>query len=264
MSTYLDKIIERKREDLAAQMRRVSLAEIMARANSAPPPLDFASALARPGIRVIAEVKKASPSRGVMAAEADPVEVAKVYAQNGAAAISVLTEEPHFQGKLDYLLDIRRSLGAMCPPLLRKDFILEPYQVYETRAYQADALLLIVACLEDAKLKELLKLTHELGMEALVEVHTEEEATRASASGAKVIGINNRNLHTFVTDLQTTKAVLPRIPKDRIAVTESGIRSSRDIVMMRGWGVHVFLIGEALMTSGNPAGTLKEFLAARA
>ncbi len=265
MPTYLDKIVERKRQDLAAQMRRVPMAEIMARAKSSPPALDFAKALAKPpGIRIIAEVKKASPSRGVMAAQADPVAVAKVYAGNGAAAISVLTEEPHFQGKLDYLLDIRKALGATCPPLLRKDFMLEPYQIYEARAYQADALLLIVASLEDTKLKGLLALTKELGMEALVEVHTKEEAKRASASGAKVIGINNRNLHTFVTDLQTTKAVLPQIPKGSIAVAESGIKSAKDIAMMRGWGVRVFLIGEALMTSDNPGATLKEFLAAGA
>lgn len=261
MTTYLDKIVEQKRKDLAAQVKRISLEQIKERAKAAPPPLDFARAIAPGKLRIIAEVKKASPSKGVMAREFDPVAIAGVYARNGASAISVLTEEPNFQGKLDYLVDIKKALGKQCPPLMRKDFILEPYQIYETRAYQADALLLIVACLEDAKLKELLTLTGDLKMSALVEVHTEQEAKRAVAVGAKIIGINNRNLHTFATDLQTTKAVLPHIPRGCTAVTESGIKTAADIAMMRSWGVSVFLIGEALMTSGDPAARLKEFLA---
>ena len=261
MATYLDKIVEQRRKDLAAQVKRVPLEQIKAQAKAAPPPLDFAKAIAPGKLRIIAEVKKASPSKGVMAQEFNPVAIAGVYARNGASAISVLTEEPNFQGKLDYLVEIKKALEKQCPPLMRKDFILEPYQVYEARAYQADALLLIVACLEDAKLKELLKLTGDLKMSALVEVHTEQEAKRAVAAGAKIIGINNRNLHTFATDLQTTKTVLPHIPRGCTAVTESGIKTAADIAMMRRWGVSVFLIGEALMTSGDPAARLKEFLA---
>jgi indole-3-glycerol phosphate synthase len=262
MATYLDKIIERKKKDLAVQMSKVPLEQIKARAKAAPPPLNFAKAIAPGKLRIIAEVKKASPSKGVMAAKFDPIAIAKVYAQSGASAISVLTEEPNFRGKLDYLVDIKKALGTQCPPLMRKDFILEPYQVYEARAYQADALLLIVACLTDAKLKELLKLTNELKMAALVEVHTEQEAKRAVAAGAKIIGINNRNLQTFETDLRTTRLVMPFVPNDCITVTESGIKTVGDIKMMWGRGVGAILVGEALMTAGDPGLKLKEFLAA--
>jgi len=258
MSIYLDDILDRKRLDLKAQMARVSLAEVKARAASQSPALDFAKAFSGPGMAVIAEVKKASPSKGVMAGSLDPVTIAKVYAASGAAAISVLTEEPHFQGKLDYLTDIKAALGLKGPPLLRKDFILDPYQVYEARAYCADTLLLIVAALADTQLTEMLVLARSLGMEPLVEVHDIEEAGRAVALGAKVIGINNRDLRTFKTSLATTRFVRPHIPQDRIVVSESGISSREDVAMLAGWGVDAMLVGEALVTAADPTAKLRE------
>ena len=258
MPTYLDAILDRKRLDLKAQMALVPLAEVKARAASQPPALDFVKALSGPGLAVIAEVKKASPSKGVMAGSLDPVAIAKVYAAGGAAAISVLTEEPHFQGKLEYLTDIKAALGSKGPPLLRKDFILEPYQVYEARAYRADTLLLIVAAMADTQLAELLGLARELGMEPLVEVHDVEESERAVALGARVIGINNRDLRTFKTSLATTGLVRPHIPPDRIVVSESGISTREDAAMLAGCGVQAVLVGEALVTAADPAAKLRE------
>lgn len=258
MATYLDAILDRKRADLVGVKAKVPLADVKARAAKQPPALSFLKALQAPGMQVIAEVKKASPSKGVMAGTLDPVAIAKVYARGGAAAISVLTEEPHFQGKLEYLTDIKAALEDKGPPLLRKDFILEPYQVYEARAYRADALLLIVAALTDSALGELLALTHELGMEALVEVHEAEEAARATALGAQVIGINNRDLRTFKTSLATTGAVRPLIPAGRVVVSESGISTSDEVSMLAGWGVKAILVGEALVTAADPAAKLRE------
>lgn len=258
MATYLDAILDRKRADLVGVKAKVPLADVKARAAKQPPALSFLKALQAPGMQVIAEVKKASPSKGVMAGTLDPVAIAKVYARGGAAAISVLTEEPHFQGKLEYLTDIKAALEDKGPPLLRKDFILEPYQVYEARAYRADALLLIVAALTDSALGELLALTHELGMEALVEVHEAEEAARATALGAQVIGINNRDLRTFKTSLATTGAVRPLIPAGRVVVSESGISTSGEVSMLAGWGVKAILVGEALVTAADPAAKLRE------
>ncbi len=262
MNTYLDGILERKREDLVARKRSVTLADLKSRAASTPPPLDFTAALGAPGMQIIAEIKKASPSRGVMAADLDPIATAETYARNGAAAISVLTEEPHFHGNLDLLAAIKAGGCEDGPPLLRKDFILEPYQVYESRAYRADALLLIVAALTDTELQELLSLAHELGLQCLVEAHTVEEAKTAVAAGARVIGINNRDLHTFETHLETTAAVRPSIPDGCLVVSESGIRSRADVELIGSWGVDAVLIGEALVTSAEPGAKLREFLGA--
>ncbi len=261
MTTYLDAIVERRRRDLEARKAAMPLASLMARAKDLPPPLDFAAALRGPGIRVIAEVKRASPSRGPIAPGADPVAVARGYARAGAAAISVLTEEHHFMGHIDFLPAIKRAL-PQGPPLLRKDFIIDPYQVYEARAYQADALLLIVASLTDAELRELQGLARRLGLQCLVEVHAEEEARRAVESGAEVIGINNRDLRTFVTTLETTERIRPMIPAGRVVVSESGIGSRDDVRRLAAWGVNAFLIGEALMASPDPGARLQQFLAA--
>ena len=258
MATYLDAILDRKRLDLKAQHAAVPLAELKARAAWQPKALDFPKALSGPGVKVIAEVKKASPSRGVMAGTLDPGAIAKTYADGGAAAISVLTEEPHFRGKLEYLTDIKAALAFKGPPLLRKDFILEPYQVYEARAYCADTLLLIVAALPDELLLELLGLARELGMEPLVEVHDVEEAGRAVAAGARVIGINNRDLRTFKTTLATTGLVRPHIPLDRIVVSESGISTPDEVALLSAWGVNVILVGEALVTAPDVAAKLRE------
>jgi indole-3-glycerol phosphate synthase len=260
MTTYLDAIVERRRRDLAARTAAMPLAELQARARKLPPPLDFAGALRKPGIHVIAEVKRASPSRGPIAPTADPVAVARSYAKAGAAAISVLTEEPHFMGSIEFLPAIKQALGATCPPLLRKDFIVDPYQVWEARAYQADAILLIVAALADSELRSLRGLARELGLHTLVEVHDEAELARAVASGAEVIGINNRDLRTFATTLDVTARLRPLVPPDRVVVSESGIGSRADVRRLAALGVNAFLIGEALMASPDPGAKLREFL----
>ena len=195
-----------------------------------------------------------------MAPDLDPVATAEAYAHNGAAAISVLTEAPHFHGSLDFLPAIKERLGVQCPPLLRKDFILESYQVYESRACRADALLLIVAALTDGELEGLLGLSGELGLQCLVEVHSADEAARAADVGAEVIGVNNRDLRTFKTALQTTAEVRPHIPEGRLVVSESGIATRDDVTRLAGWGVDAFLIGEALVTSPEPGAKLREFL----
>ncbi len=258
--TYLDKIVERRRQDLSDRMMFAPLADMRARALDLPPALDFEAALRRPGIQIIAEFKKASPSKGDIAPDADPAEVAKSYAKGGAAAISVLTEEPHFHGSLDYLGVIKDALGNETPPLLRKDFIVEDYQVFESRASRADALLLIVALLSDGQLQDLIGRAGELGLSTLVEVHTEQEAYSATASGARIVGINNRDLRTFETDLETTASVRPHVSSGAVVVSESGIRTAEDVAQLVGWGVDAFLIGEALMTAPDPSALLQEFL----
>ncbi len=259
----LDEIVVDKRIELAASKRRASLARLRQMAHGQPPALDFAAALrggARHAVPLIAEVKKASPSAGLIRADFNPVEIARTYADNGAAAISVLTEVKYFQGSLNHLRDIREALGDKRVPLLRKDFIFDPYQVYEARAYGADSLLLIVAILTPDKLKRLLALSRELGMECLVEVHDEAEVEVALESDARIIGINNRDLRTFKTDLSTTKRLRPLIPKDKIVVSESGIKGRNEVARLKQWGVDAVLIGESLMASSDIAARMKEFL----
>lgn len=261
-TNFLTTILEDKRLELAKAKATMPLDELKKIADKQDKPLDFYQALTRPGIRIIAEVKKASPSKGVLAQELDPEKTAVSYASGGAAAISVLTEPKHFQGSLSYLGLIKKKLGPMCPPLLRKDFLTEAYQIYESRAAGADALLLIVAALDNGTLKTLLELTHKLGMEALVEVHTEEEAHRAVKSGAKVIGINNRNLTTFETKTETSIHLKPLIPHDRLVISESGIRTPEDIRKLNKAGINVFLIGEALVIDGNPQEKIRSLVSA--
>ena len=244
----LDKIVADVKIDLAEKKKRVPLAEIAKIATVQPQPLDFAAALRGNKVRLIAEVKKASPSKGIICPDFNPVNIAKIYAANGAAAISVLTEPKYFQGSLDYLRDIKKALAAKPLPLLRKDFIFDPYQVFEARAYGADCLLLIVAILSPAQLFELLQLSRQLGMMNLVEVHNTVELEIALNSGAAVIGINNRDLNTFKVDLKTTSVLRPLIPADRLVVSESGIKTRKDIQQLQEWGVNAALIGEALMT----------------
>jgi indole-3-glycerol phosphate synthase len=204
---------------------------------------------------VIAEIKKASPSKGVLREHFNPVAIAKSYAANGATCLSILTDADFFQGSEKYLMQARSACSL---PVLRKDFIIDPYQVYESRAINADCILLIVAALDDAMLAELLALAHQLGMDALVEVHDEAELERALASGAKLIGINNRSLHTFETTLDTTLRMLAQVPADRLVVTESGILTPADVKLMRDHGVHAFLVGEAFMRAEDPGARLAE------
>ncbi len=256
----LDQIVADNQWELEARKRSSPLAELQRVALERPTPLDFASALRGERVQLIAEVKKASPSKGIIRSDFNPVEIARTYAGNGAAAISVLTEAKYFQGSLDHLRDIREALGDKRLPLLRKDFICDPYQVYESRAYGADSLLLIVAILAPEKLEELFGLSHQLGMGCLVEVHNEAELEIALNSGARVIGINNRDLSTFDVDLTTTKRLRPLIPQDRIVVSESGINNRADVEKLRKWGVDAVLVGESLMSATSIVTKMKELL----
>jgi len=256
----LDQIVADNLRELEARKRSFSLEELKQLALEQPRSLDFASALCGDRIQLIAEVKKASPSRGIIRADFNPVEIAKIYASSGASAISVLTEAKYFQGSLNHLRDVRNALVNKRLPLLRKDFLSDPYQIYESRAYGADSLLLIVAILTPEKLGELLWLSHQLGMSCLVEVHNEADLEIALNGGAMILGINNRDLNTFNVDLATTRRLRPLIPKDRIVVSESGIKNRDDIEKLRQWGVEAVLIGEYLMSASDIAAKMKELL----
>jgi len=256
----LNRIVADNLRELETRKLSFPLEELKRVASEQPPPLDFASALRGDRIQLIAEVKKASPSRGVIRPDFNPVEIAQTYASNGASAISVLTEARYFQGSLNYLRDIRNAPGNKRLPLLRKDFIHDPYQVYESRSYGADSLLLIVAILRPEKLEELLRLSQQLGMSCLVEVHSEAEVEIALRSRARIIGINNRDLRTFAVDLTVTKRLRPLIPSDIIVVSESGIKDRSDMVKLRKWGVDAVLIGESLLSAPDITAKMKELL----
>ncbi len=256
----LDEIVAAKREELEEAKSLVPFEKISQMALRRPRPLDLAAALRGERVRLIAEVKKASPSKGLICENFNPVEIAKVYCRNQAAAISVLTEVQYFQGSLDYLSDIDYSLGETRPPLLRKDFIFDPYQVYESRAYGADAILLITAILKYQELTELLVLAHSLNMQCLVEVHNENEIKLALESGARIIGINNRDLKTFKVDINTTARLRPLIPDGHVVVSESGIKNREDIARLQSCGVQAALVGETLMTAIDIALKMKELM----
>src|SRR4030043_41220 len=255
----LDRIVSQNLEALEHKKLRLPMAELQKMASEQPPALDLASALRDDGIKLIAEIKKASPSRGVIRPDFDPVEIARIYAGNGAAAVSVLTEALHFQGSLDHLKNIRKALPDKLP-LLRKDIIVDPYQIYESRAYGADSLLLIVAILKPEKLGELLGISHELNMSCLVEVHNEAEVEIALKSQAKIIGINNRDLNTFGVDLATAERLRPLIPSDRIVISESGIKERNDIERLRQLSVDAVIVGESLMSAPDIAARMRELL----
>jgi indole-3-glycerol phosphate synthase len=258
--TILEEITAYKREqEVPALLAQVSLAEMEAAAASAPPPLDFAGRLKRaPGVALIAEVKKASPSRGLLRADFDPVRLASAYAAAGAAAISVLTDVSYFQGSLNNL----RLVRAACPdtPLLRKDFIVHPIQVYEARSVGADAILLIAGVLADSELVELLEVVQESGMQALVEVHHQDELDRILPLGPKVVGVNNRNLHDFSVDLNICLRLRPQVPGNICFVAESGIHTKEDMACLQQGGVNAALVGEALVTAPNVKLSIKELL----
>jgi indole-3-glycerol phosphate synthase len=258
----LDQIVADNSLELETRKRNSPVEELQRVVGEQPLPLDMASALQGEGgkVQLIAEVKKASPSRGVIRSDFNPVEIAQTYASNGASAISVLTEPRYFQGSLNYLKEIREALGSKRVPLLRKDFIVDPYQVYESRAYGADSLLLIVAILIPDKLEELLGLSHQLGLSCLVEVHNESELEIALRSQTRIVGINNRDLRNFTVDISTTQRLRPLIPADRIVVSESGIKDHSDIEKLRECGVDAVLIGESLMSAPDIAVKIKELL----
>ncbi len=253
----LDKIVAQKREQVEQKKKTVTIAYLQERIARQKPSLDFALALKNDHVRLIAEVKKASPSRGVLKPNFDPVGLAQTYAVGGAAAISVLTESNYFMGSIEHLEAIKEVVKL---PLLRKDFIFDPYQVYESRAYGADALLLIAAVLSRDQLKELISLSHSLGLQYLVEVHNEGELERAIIGESEIIGINNRDLNTFIIDINTTRRLRPLVPKEKIVVSESGIKSQRDIEKLRNWKVDAVLVGEALVTAPDIRAKMKELL----
>jgi indole-3-glycerol phosphate synthase len=260
MPNILDEIVAAKREELALQKQAVpreALAELIA---SRPRPLELPAALSAGGVRLIAEVKKASPSRGLLCPDFDPVELAGVYSGNGASAISVLTD-PRFQGELDHIVQIKRAGASRSAPVLRKDFIFDPYQVYEARASGADAILLIVAILLPGQLQEYLGLAATLGMGCLVEVHDTEELQVALDAGAGIIGINNRDLRTFTTDLAVTEGLAPLVPGGKVIVSESGIHRPEHLRRLGDLGVDAVLVGEALVTSPDVAEKVRELAA---
>ena len=260
--TFLERIVAATRAHLDERRQQTSLDALRALASSAPPPRAFSEAL-RPTVggsaRLVAEVKRASPSKGLLAGQFDPVARARAYAAGGAAAISVLTEPDFFQGSLDHLRAVRAAVDV---PVLRKDFLLDPYQVYEARAAGADAVLLICALLDDAGLRDLLALARALGMEALVEAHNADEARRAVAVGATVIGVNSRDLRTFTVDSDVVRRLHPLVPADRLFVAESGIADARDAARARAFGADAILVGEALMRSQSPAELARELASA--
>jgi indole-3-glycerol phosphate synthase len=262
MADILDKIVAVKREEIAAAKKRVSFEAMRADAESRVLTRDFEGAI-RTRVdagrsAVIAEIKKASPSKGVLRADFIPADIAQSYAEGGAACLSVLTDRQFFQGQPDYLKQARASCDL---PVLRKDFIVDPYQVYESRSMGADCILLIVSCLDDGALRELENIARSLDMAVLVEVHDAAELERALKLRTPLIGINNRNLRTFEVTLQTTLAMLDSVPQGRIVVTESGIASQKDVQTLRDAGVHAFLVGEAFMRADDPGEALSRLFA---
>jgi indole-3-glycerol phosphate synthase len=257
--TILDRIVADKQEELAASQRRVPIAGLKAHLSQAPLPRPFGEALRGDSVRLIAEVKKASPSRGLLREDFDPVALARSYAHAGAAAVSVLTDERHFQGSLNHLASVRAAL-PQGPPLLRKDFLFDHYQLYESRAHGADAVLLIVALLDSALLAQLVGVAAALEMDALVEVHDERELERALAAGATLVGINNRDLRTFEVDLATTDRLRPLIPPEVTVVAESGVSTRADVERLEGLGVHAVLIGESLVTAPDAGAKIRELM----
>lgn len=251
----LDDIVAYKRTELAAVQQKVSLAQLQDMPLFHATPLPFTKTLREwPERTIIAEVKKASPSKGVIRADFEPFALAKTYETNGAAAISVLTESRFFQGSLDYLRLIREQVQR---PLLRKDFLFDPYQVYEARAFGASAILLIVAILTDAQMNELGALARSLGLDCLVEVHDEAELERAVACGAELLGINNRDLRTFHTTIETSERLVRHVPRGTTVVSESGLSCTEQLTRLESLGIKAFLIGETFMAAPDPGVPLR-------
>lgn len=274
--TILDEIMTYHREQLPKIKREVPIGDLRALASVTPPAVSFKAALDLPGVSLIAECKKASPSKGLLMADYDPVRLAQLYVRAGARAISVLTDGRHFQGSLEHLRDVKETLGNLRSliadrgdprlktgvPVLRKDFLFDPYQLYEARAAGADAVLLIAAVLEGGELAELLALSHQIGLEALVEVHTPAELERVLPLSPPVIGVNNRNLQTFQVDFQNTARLRAMIPENVTVVAESGIKSGEDVRTLAAMEVDAILVGETLVRSKDIGTTVKQLVAA--
>ena len=254
----LDKIIQNKRVEVERAKKDYPLGLLSSRIEKTNPPRDFLKAIAPNGnVKIIAEIKRASPSRGVLREDFNPTDIAEAYCKGGASALSVLTDREFFRGDLNHLLDVSRTVQT---PVLRKDFLVDPYQVYESRLYGADAVLLIAAVLDKKTLGELLQLTHFLNMNAIVEVHDEDDLEKALLSPSRIIGINNRDLRTFDVSLDVSVRLSRSIPNDVIVVAESGITSSDDIRRLKGEGIYVFLIGETFMRAESPGKELENML----
>jgi Indole-3-glycerol phosphate synthase len=255
---FLETILTHKKEDIQSRKKLFPLSALKQEALHRPLPRDFFSALYEKGDnlgRIIAEIKKASPSKGIIQNDFDPERIGAIYQKAGARAISILTEKKFFQGDIEYLSLVRKSVDL---PLLCKDFIIDPYQIYEAACQGADGFLLIAAILSQQQIEDFLSLGREVGMEALVEVHTEEELRKVLLTSAKIIGINNRDLKTFKTDIATTLALIKCIPAGKVVVSESGINTRSQIEILEKAGVHAFLIGEALMKEKDPGKKLRE------
>jgi indole-3-glycerol phosphate synthase len=257
--SVLESIVDGVKADLVVREAEVDFTEIKRRSVAVPPPRDVMAALRAPGIGVIAEVKRRSPSKGELSTIPDPAELAGAYAEGGARVISVLTESRRFGGSLADLAAVRAVVDL---PVLRKDFVISPYQVHEARAYGADLVLLIVAALEQNVLQALLDRVESLGMTALVEVHTEEEADRALEAGASLIGVNARNLHTLEVNRAIFGQIAPGLPPNVLRVAESGVRGPGDLLTYAGWGADAVLVGEGLVTSGDPRAAVRSLVAA--
>jgi indole-3-glycerol phosphate synthase len=255
--TILDRIVEARRAAMEKRRRLHPLPVLRMAIQQASPPRDFLAALRRPGVNVIAELKKASPSRGVLRPDFDAKSLGASLATAGAVALSVLTEEEFFQGSL---ANLRVTRAAVAVPVLRKDFLFDPWQIWEARSVDADSFLLIAAILSDGQLAELLAAGRELGMEPLVEVHSREELQRVIRAGARIIGVNNRDLRTFDLRLETSLELIREIPRECVAVSESGLRAAGDLARLRDAGFSAFLIGESLMQAPDPAAALRVLL----
>jgi len=255
--TILEKIVAVKKLEVTCLRARESFEKLRAKVAKSPPSRDFRGAITTGAVAVIAEVKRKSPSKGILSRDFDPVGLARLYEREGAAAVSVLTDREFFGGEKE---DLTRARRAVSLPLLRKDFIIDPCQVWESRLLGADAVLLIAGLLETEELAGLLREAGEAGLEALVEVHGEEDLTKALAAGAGLLGINNRDLRTFVTDLSMSERLAPRIPPDRAVVSESGIQTRADVERLTRAGIRAFLVGEALVSRKDPGEKLRELL----
>lgn len=261
MSNFLPQILQHKKQEVLRRKQQVSFAQLQSRLQESAPPLNFLEALNKEGeVAVIAEIKKASPSAGILREDFQPESIARTYERYGASAISVLTDSRFFQGDLSHLQKVRNSVKL---PVLQKDFILDPYQVLEARAHGVDAILLIVAALSPIQLKELMAAAREWLLTTLIEVHDKNELETALSAGGKLIGINNRNLHTFEVSLDNTRDLIKEIPSDVLVVSESGIKNRQDVVRLGQLGVHAVLIGESLMRSTHPGAALQQMVGVR-
>ena len=260
MADILQKIVEVKRVEVERLKVEMPIAALEARIEAQAPPLNLAGALFGESVRIIAEVKKASPSRGLLREDFDAKSLAKTYADNGAAAISVLTNADHFQGSIEHMSAVHSVANPRKIPVLRKEFIFDEYQVYEARAYGADAILLIVAMLTPERLNALMNLSRQFWMQCLVEVHDEDELKVAATAGAEIIGINNRDLRTFTTDLAVTERLASKVPFGSVVVSESGISNREHLQRIQKAGANAALIGEALVTAPDVGGKLGELV----